>query len=26
VPAMLPYLGAGIWIAWSSLRSSEPAL
>ena len=26
VPAMLPYLGAGLWIAWSSLRSSEPAL
>jgi putative membrane protein len=26
VPAMLPYLGVGIWIAWSSLRSSEPAL
>jgi putative membrane protein len=26
VPAMLPYLGAGISIAWSSLRSSEPAL
>jgi putative membrane protein len=26
VPAMLPYLGAGVWIAWSSLRSSEPAL
>ena len=26
VPAMLPYLGAGIWLAWSSLRSSEPAL
>ena len=26
VPAMLPYLGAGVWIAWSNLRSSEPAL
>ncbi|SDS46355.1 putative membrane protein [Bradyrhizobium canariense] len=26
VPAMLPYLGVGIWIAWSSLRSSEAAL
>jgi putative membrane protein len=26
VPAMLPYLGVGLWIAWSSLRSSEPAL
>jgi putative membrane protein len=26
VPAMLPYLGAGVWIAWSSLRSTEPAL
>ena len=26
VPAMLPYLGVAIWIAWSSLRSSEPAL
>jgi putative membrane protein len=26
VPAMLPYLGVGVWIAWSSLRSSEPAL
>ncbi len=26
VPAMLPFLGAGIWIAWSGLRSSEPAL
>lgn len=23
VPAMLPYLGAGIWIAWSGLRFSE---
>lgn len=26
VPAMLPYLGVGVWIAWSSLRASEPAL
>jgi putative membrane protein len=26
VPAMLPYLGAGVWIAWSNLRASEPAL
>jgi putative membrane protein len=26
VPAMLPYLGAGLWLAWSSLRPSEPAL
>lgn len=26
VPAMLPYLGVGLWIAWSSLRSGEPAL
>jgi len=26
VPAMLPYLGVGLSIAWSSLRSSEPAL
>jgi putative membrane protein len=26
VPAMLPYLGVGLWIAWSSLRSREPAL
>ncbi|MDM0074680.1 cytochrome c oxidase assembly protein [Variovorax sp. J2P1-59] len=26
VPAMLPYLGAGLWIAWSSLRPGEPAL
>jgi len=26
VPAMLPYLGAGIWIAWSSLRFSEGRL
>jgi putative membrane protein len=26
VPAMLPYLGVGLWIAWSSLRSSEPVL
>ena len=26
VPAMLPYLGVGLWIAWSSLRPSEPAV
>ena len=26
VPAMLPYLGVGLSIAWSSLRSSETAL
>jgi putative membrane protein len=26
VPAVLPYLGAGLWIAWSSLRPGEPAL
>lgn len=26
VPAMLPYLAAGLWLAWSSLRSAEPAL
>jgi putative membrane protein len=26
VPAMLPYLGVGLWLAWSSLRHSEPAL
>jgi len=26
VPAMLPYLGAGVWMAWSGLRSGEPAL
>ena len=26
VPAMLPYLGVGLWIAWSSLRPREPAL
>lgn len=26
VPAMLPYLGAGLWLAWSSLRPREPAL
>jgi putative membrane protein len=25
VPAILPYLGAGLWIAWSSLRPGEPA-
>jgi putative membrane protein len=26
VPAILPYLGAGLWIAWSSLRPGEPAV
>lgn len=26
VPAILPYLGVGLWLAWSSLRRSEPAL
>ncbi|MFL9960624.1 cytochrome c oxidase assembly protein [Paraburkholderia sediminicola] len=26
VLAMIPYLAAGLWIAWSSLRASEPAL
>jgi putative membrane protein len=26
VPAILPYLGVGLWIAWSSLRPAEPAL
>jgi len=25
VPAMLPYLGVGLWLAWSNLRLSEPA-
>jgi putative membrane protein len=25
VPAMLPYLGVGLWLAWSSLRPGEPA-
>jgi putative membrane protein len=24
VPAILPYLGVGIWLAWSSLRPVEP--
>ncbi len=24
VPAILPYLGTGLWLAWSSLRSAEP--
>ena len=24
VPAILPYLGVGIWLAWSSLRPIEP--
>ncbi len=26
VPAILPYLGAGLWTAWSSLRPGEPAV
>jgi len=26
VPAILPYLGVGLWLAWTSLRPSEPAL
>ena len=26
VPAILPYLGVGLWLAWSSLRPREPAL
>ncbi len=26
VPAMLPYLGVGLWLAWSSLRPSESTL
>jgi putative membrane protein len=26
VPAMLPYLGAGLWRAWTSLRPAEAAL
>jgi len=26
VPAILPYLGVGLWIAWSSLRPGEPAV
>jgi putative membrane protein len=26
VPAALPYLGAGLWLAWSSLRQGAPAL
>jgi len=25
VPAILPYLGVALWIAWSSLRPGEPA-
>ena len=25
VPAMLPYLGVGLWYAWSNLRLGEPA-
>ena len=24
VPAQLPYLGLGMWLAWSSLRPFEP--
>ena len=24
VPAMLPYVGAGLWLAWSSLRPAAP--
>ena len=24
VPALLPYLGVGLWLAWSSLRPAEP--
>ena len=26
VPTILPYLGTGLWIAWSSLRPGEPAV
>jgi putative membrane protein len=26
VPAALPYLGMGLWLAWSNLRPSAPAL
>jgi putative membrane protein len=26
VPAALPYLGAGLWLAWSSLQPGAPAL
>ena len=26
VPAMLPYLATGLWLAWSSLRPTEAAL
>ena len=25
VPAMLPYLGVGLWYAWFNLRLGEPA-
>ena len=25
VPAILPYVGVGLWLAWSSLRPAEPA-
>ena len=24
VPAILPYLGVGLWLAWSSLQPVEP--
>lgn len=24
VPAIVPYLGVGVWLAWSSLRPLEP--
>ena len=26
VLAMIPYVGGGLWLAWSSLRAREPAL
>ena len=26
VPASLPYVGVGLWLAWTSLRPGEPAL
>jgi putative membrane protein len=26
VPAIVPYFGAGLWIAWSSLQPGEPAV
>jgi putative membrane protein len=25
VPAILPYLGVALWLAWFSLRHTEPA-